>query len=197
GQCREGPLGTVVHEPAPALKSLRTCECFQYNVPGSCHECGGGHRVKSGMNALDLSGRVALVTGGGVGIGRAICLALAAAGARIGIHFHSSREEADETLSLLRQRGGEAFLLPADLTVEAEARGVVQRLTREAKRLDILVNNAGSPLRMCRLEECSTELWQQAFTLNVTSAFWVIQEAIPFLRASGNGAIVNNLSLSV
>jgi len=144
-----------------------------------------------------LSGRVALVTGGAVGIGRTISLALAGAGATVGIHFHSSSKDAEETLRLIHAQGSKAILMPADLTVEKEALGLVDRLIEKAGRLDILVNNAGSPIKMSAIEHCSTELWRQVFDLNVTSAFLVTRQAIPHLRASGHGCIINNLTLSI
>jgi 3-oxoacyl-[acyl-carrier protein] reductase len=146
---------------------------------------------------FDLSGRVALVTGAGVGIGRAAALALARAGAVVGLHYHSSAREAEETLAEIRQSGGDGLLLPADLTDESQAAGVVDGLAEKAGRLDVLVNNAGSPLRMCRVEDCPTDLWLRAFDVNVHSAFWVTRRAIPHLRATGRGSIVNNLTLSI
>jgi 3-oxoacyl-[acyl-carrier protein] reductase len=149
------------------------------------------------MTQTDLHGQVALVTGAGTGIGRAVALALAGAGATVGIHFHSSRAGAEETLAALAQRDGKGVLLPADLTVEEQARGVVDRLVAEAGRLDILVNNAGSVVQRARIEDCPTELWRRAFDVNVNSAFFVTRQAIPHLRGSGHGSIINNLTLSV
>ncbi len=149
------------------------------------------------MNPYDLTGRVALVTGGGVGIGRAIVLAFADAGAFIGIHYHQSRREAEQTLADVEAVGGRGLLLPADLTAEDEAAAVVDRLVRETKRLDILVNNAGSALARARIEDCPLDLWRRSFDVNVTSAFLVTRRAIPHLRASGSGSVVNNLTLSV
>src|SRR6516225_5508390 len=70
----------------------------------------------------DLTGRVALVTGGGVGIGRAAALALAGAGAFVGVHFHQSRRGAEQTLADLEAAGGRGLLLPGDLTSENEAK---------------------------------------------------------------------------
>src|SRR5260370_2402960 len=148
-------------------------------------------------NPFDLSARVALITGGAVGIGRAISVALAGAGAAVGIHYHSSNNEAEDTLRLIQAQGGKAMLFPADLTVEAEALGLVDRLVGQAGRLDILVNNAGSPVQMAAIEHCPTELWRRVFDLNVTSAFLVTRQAIPHLRASGHGSIINNLTLSI
>jgi 3-oxoacyl-[acyl-carrier protein] reductase len=144
-----------------------------------------------------LHGRVALVTGGGVGIGRATVLALAGAGATVGIHFHTSEADATETLELVRKQGHQAFLLPADLTIEDQASSLVDRLVAQAGRLDILVNNAGSPIARSKIEDCPTDLWRRVFDVNVTGAFWVTRQAIPHLRASGRGSIINNLSLSV
>jgi 3-oxoacyl-[acyl-carrier protein] reductase len=145
----------------------------------------------------DLTGRVALVTGGGVGIGRAAALALAGAGAFVGVHFHQSRRGAEQTLADLESAGGHGLLLPGDLTSENEAKSVVDRLVAQTYRLDILFNNAGSALSRARIEDCPTDLWRQSFDVNVTSAFLVTRSAIPHLRASGHGSIINNLTLSV
>ena len=149
------------------------------------------------MNRFDLTGKAALVTGGGVGIGRAVAEALAEAGARVAVHCHRSRTEAEEVVSGIRGRGGEGWVLSADLASPDEARKLVDDAVAAAGRLDILVNNAGSVVERARIEECSLNLWNQALAVNLTSAFLVTQRAIPHLRASGNGAIVNNLSLSV
>jgi 3-oxoacyl-[acyl-carrier protein] reductase len=145
----------------------------------------------------DLRGRVALVTGAGVGIGRAVAVMLAEAGALVGIHFHTSQAGAQEVLAEVRERRGQGVLLHADLTAETEANRVVDRLAAEAGRLDILVNNAGSPVRRTRVEDCPTDLWRRIVDVNVTSAFLVTRRAIPHLRASGRGSIINNLTLSI
>lgn len=145
----------------------------------------------------NLAGRAALVTGAGVGIGRAIAEALAGAGAFVGLHCHRSLAGAQEALAGIRQRGGKGVVLNADLTNEAQAGVVVKEFLAQAGRLDVLVNNAGSPVRRARLEDCSLELWQQTLAVNLTSAFLVTRAAIPHLRASGRGVIINNLSLSV
>jgi 3-oxoacyl-[acyl-carrier protein] reductase len=144
-----------------------------------------------------LAGRVALVTGAGVGIGQAAALLFAQAGATVGLHYHSRSTGVAETLRTIQEAGGQAYLLPADLTVEDEAHRVVDQLVAKTGRLDILFNNAGSPLRMVPIESCSTEHWKEVFDVNATSAFMVTRRAIPHLRASGNGSIINNLSLSV
>lgn len=145
----------------------------------------------------NLKGRVALVTGGGVGIGRAAVEALAAHGAFVGIHCNRSRDDAEETLKAIRAAGGDGIVLQADLADPARARAIVDELVAKAGRLDILFNNAGSPVDRAKIEDCPLELWNTVIAVNLTGAFVVTQAAIPHLRASGNGSIINNLSLSV
>ena len=148
-------------------------------------------------NSSDLTGRVALVTGASSGIGQATAALLAAHGALVGIHYHQNQTGAERTRDLIEAGGGQSVLLQADLSQPSQAQGVVQQLVEATGRLDILFNNAGSPLERSSLETCSLELWNQVLATNLTSAFAVTQCAIPHLRSSGNGAIVNNLSLSV
>jgi 3-oxoacyl-[acyl-carrier protein] reductase len=146
---------------------------------------------------FDLTGRVALVTGAGTGIGRSAAELLAQAGAVVGLHFHASRAGAESLLDSIRRSGGAGYLLPGDLTQESEAQRVVDRLVEQAGRLDIVFNNAGAPLARTSIEDCPTDLWRQVFDVNVHSAFYVTRRAIPHLRRSGRGSIINNLSLSV
>lgn len=151
----------------------------------------------SDTSSFDLTGRVALVTGAGVGIGRATAEALASAGAFVGVHYRTSSKGAAETLVSIRETGGDGMLLSADLTDADQCRSLVDQFVEQTGQLDVLVNNAGGPVERVRMEDCSLDLWQQILTTNLTSAFSVTQQAIPYLRASGNGAIINNLSLSV
>jgi 3-oxoacyl-[acyl-carrier protein] reductase len=146
---------------------------------------------------IDLSGRAALVTGSGVGIGQAIAESLAGAGAVVGVHCHRSLAEARQVVEGVRGRSGTAYLLQSDLTDPAAAARVVDEFVAQAGRLDILVNNAGSPIERTRIEDCTFDLWQRVLATNLTSAFLVTQRAIPHLRANGRGAIVNSLTLSI
>jgi 3-oxoacyl-[acyl-carrier protein] reductase len=151
----------------------------------------------SGTERLTLAGRVAVVTGAGVGIGRAAAILLAQAGATVGIHYHTSKSGADETAHAIHAAGGHAHLLNGDLTKEGDANAIVDQLIAKTGRLDVLFNNAGSPLKMTPIEACSLEHWHNVFDVNVTSAFLVTRRAIPHLRASKNGSIINNLTLSI
>lgn len=147
---------------------------------------------------FSLTGRSALVTGAGGGIGQASAIALAQAGAIVGIHYRSNDSGARETLAEIERIGGQGLLLQGDLTLEADANRVVDEFVANAGRLDVLFNNAGDPLTRSSIEQCPTDLWMQAFQVNVHSAFLITRRAIPHLRnASGHGSIINNLSLSV
>ena len=145
----------------------------------------------------DFTGRTALVTGAGSGIGAATARLLAARGAFVGVHYNASADGAAETLAAIRQAGGDGMLLQADLCQEAAANKIVDDLVQAAGRLDVIVNNAGSPVERAKLADCSIELWNQVLATNLTSAHVVTRRATPHLRAGGNGAIVNVLSLAV
>jgi 3-oxoacyl-[acyl-carrier protein] reductase len=147
--------------------------------------------------SLDLTGKVALVTGGAVGIGKASVLALGRAGAFIGVHYYSSKSAAEALLAELKAENINAMLLHGDLTDEDDANGVVDSLAAEAGRLDILVNNSGGLVKRAKIEDCPLDVWRKSLDINSTSAFLVTRRAIPYLRATGSGRIVNLLSLSV
>lgn len=145
--------------------------------------------------SLSLVGKTALVTGGAVGIGRASVLALGRAGAFVVIHCHHSLDAAQATLRDLEAAGGRGRVVTGDLLVDDEARRVVEDAA--ARGLDIVVNNAGGLVKRAKIEDTSLEDWRRSLDLNATTAFLVCKYAIPFLRATGSGRIVNILSLSV
>jgi 3-oxoacyl-[acyl-carrier protein] reductase len=144
-----------------------------------------------------LRDRVALITGGGTGIGAATALCFAKAGAAVAVHFHTSQRNASEVVARIESLGGRAMAVCGDLTNSAAAAEVVEAAVAYFGGLDILVNNAGSPIMRTRLETCTDEIWHQVLATNLSTAFFVTRQAIPHLRKSGHGAIINNLSLSV
>jgi 3-oxoacyl-[acyl-carrier protein] reductase len=145
----------------------------------------------------DFDGRAALITGSGVGIGRELARLLASRGAFVGVHYRSSRTEAEETLADIEAAGGAGVLVSGDIADEDQANAIVDTFAAAAGRLDVLVNNAGEPIDRAAIELCSTELWRRVIDTNLTGTFFITRRAIPHLKATGNGAIVNNLSLSV
>jgi 3-oxoacyl-[acyl-carrier protein] reductase len=149
------------------------------------------------LASFDLTDRVALLTGAGTGIGQASAILLAQAGATVAIHYHSSATGAEKTLAEVERRGGKGFLVRADLCDESQVKSLVQQVIAKTGRLDVLFNNAGSVIEKVKLEECSLALWKQVLDVNLTSAFLTSREAIPHLKKSGHGSIINNLSLSV
>ena len=138
------------------------------------------------MNAFDLSGKCALVTGGNGGIGLGMALGLSRAGARVAI----AGRNADKNASALGKLGEGAIALRADVSDETSCRAMVNEAAERLGRLDILVNNAGINIRKAP-QDYTLEEWRKVLDANLTSAFVAAQAAYPlFLRAKG-GKIVN------
>ncbi len=138
---------------------------------------------------MELAGRVALVTGAGRRLGRAIALALAGRGMEIAIHYHRSAREAEVTEHAVRERGRRALRFPADLTDAAAARALPGRVAAEFGRLDVLINSAGIMIP-APVEETTPELWDRMMDLNLRAAFFTVQGAVPWLRPA-RGKVVN------
>jgi 3-oxoacyl-[acyl-carrier protein] reductase len=139
--------------------------------------------------AKRLEGKVALVTGASKGIGAEIALQLAAAGAMVAVNYSSSKEGADRVVAQIVQNGGKAVALRANVTIPAEAQGLVAA-TREAfGPLDILVNNAGV-YEFAPLDAITPEHFHRQFDLNVLGLLLVSQEAVRVFNEKG-GSIIN------
>jgi NAD(P)-dependent dehydrogenase (short-subunit alcohol dehydrogenase family) len=140
------------------------------------------------LGLLRLDGRVALVTGGGNGIGRATCHALAQAGAHVAVTDVDHAAAAKVAAEI----GGEAHRL--DVADEVQVRDVVAAIAARHGRLDILVNNAGLGARMPTVEMPS-ERWRQVLAVNVDGAFFCSRAAGGHMLAAGRGAVVNVASI--
>ena len=143
---------------------------------------------------LDLSGRVALVTGAGRGFGRTIAGRLAAAGARVAVHYRGSREGAEAVVAEVRAAGGEARAVAGDLTRDGEAARVVDETTEAFGRLDVLANNAVS-YPLAGLMDVSALQWDEVLAANLKSALLCTQAAARSMIAAEGGAIVNVTSI--
>ena len=142
------------------------------------------------MDAAPLQGRVALVTGAGRNIGRAIALALADAGAKIAVNVRASHDEAQVVVDAIAARGGQAMLAAADVTQRAEVDAMIAAIATRFGRLDIVVNNAAIR-RESPFAELSFADWRAAQAVCVDGAFHCTQAALPLLRESGAGTVIN------
>jgi glucose 1-dehydrogenase/3-oxoacyl-[acyl-carrier protein] reductase len=139
---------------------------------------------------MSLNGRLALVTGAGMGIGQAIALELGQQGADVAVHYANSRKGAEETAAQLRSIGRRAVVLQGDLGQVAECRRVVDEAVAAWGGLDLLVNNGGVT-RTASFLETSEETYDEVFQINMRGYFFCAQQAVPHLAARENGAIVN------
>jgi 3-oxoacyl-[acyl-carrier protein] reductase len=146
--------------------------------------------VESGVDIeLDLKGRVALVTGGSRGIGRAAALHLARAGAHVVINYLRDAEAAAEVVRRAAEEGVQALSFQADVTRPEESEGLVRAALDAYGRLDVLVCNAGV-WEGAALEEMSEGLWARALDTNLKGTWAVCRAAVPSMKRAGFGRIV-------
>lgn len=141
---------------------------------------------------------MAVVTGGGTGMGAAICERFAAEGARVAVNYRASKDESEEVVGRIRDAGGEAYAVRASVADEAEVRAMMQEVGDRWGRLDVLVNNAGwsQVTPHADLEALTDEIWDRTVDTNVRGVFYCVRQAVPLMRKNGGGAIVNNASSS-
>jgi 3-oxoacyl-[acyl-carrier protein] reductase len=138
----------------------------------------------------DLAGRVAVVTGAGRNIGRAIALALSGAGARVIVNGRSNRAAAEEVVREIEAKGGNALAAMADVTNEAAVADMVAAAVERFGSIDILVNNAaGRPEKA--LEAMSLADWRAVLATILDGAFLTVRASLPYLKQSHSGAIIN------
>lgn len=149
---------------------------------------------RSYVGSGKLKNRVALITGGDSGIGRAVALAYAREGADVAISYLNEHEDAKETERWVREAGRRALLLPGDLAEPQVCREIVARTVRELGQLDILVNNAAHQGKAVdSFEELEEERWERAFRVNIIAMFYTVKAALPHIRTGGS--IINTASI--
>jgi NAD(P)-dependent dehydrogenase (short-subunit alcohol dehydrogenase family) len=143
---------------------------------------------------MRLSGKVALIVGGGGGIGRAIAVRFASDGARLAI-ADLVAEAGNATVRLVRTTGRDAVFLQVDVTRREQVRMLIEQVEAQFGRLDILVNSAGIGSRG-RIEEVPDDVWDRAVAVNLSGVFWACKYVVPALRRSGGGIILNLASVT-
>ena len=143
-----------------------------------------------------LEGKVALITGGDSGIGRAVAVHFAVEGADVAINYLSDHEleDAKKTLSLIREHGRRSIALQGDVGQEQYCRELVGRTVRELGRLDILVNNAAQQYPQQTIEDIGQEQLEQTFRTNIFAMFYTVKAALPHLEK--NARIINTASIT-
>ncbi|HTN00294.1 MAG TPA: 3-oxoacyl-[acyl-carrier-protein] reductase [Planctomycetaceae bacterium] len=144
---------------------------------------------------MNLTGRVALVTGGSRGIGRAIVSRLAGAGAKVAFVYQSNQEAAEALAAELKAQGSEVLAIKADVSSKEEADQAVEQVTTAFGRLDILVNNAGIT-RDGLLATMTSDQWRQVIDTNLTGVFNFCQAATRTMMSQRYGRVINMSSVA-
>ncbi len=144
---------------------------------------------------IDLTGKVALITGGSRGIGRAIAEKLASLGASVVVNYHTNEAAANEVVETIRQAGGQAMAVQGDVRNAEDARRIVKATLDEFGRLDILVNNAGTT-RDNLLALMKEDDWDLVLDTNLKGAYHVTKAAIRPMMKQRNGRIINITSVA-
>jgi NAD(P)-dependent dehydrogenase (short-subunit alcohol dehydrogenase family) len=142
---------------------------------------------------MRFAGKVVLITGAGVGIGRATAVLFAQEGARLGINSFTPAH-GQETLKKVQEAGGEGIYIQGDVSRAADAQRMVEETVKAFGKLDILLNNAGIVIPG-RIDNTSEEDWDRTMAVNLKGVFLVSKYAIPEMRKNGGGVIIHNASV--
>jgi 3-oxoacyl-[acyl-carrier protein] reductase len=147
------------------------------------------------MSDSPLTGKTALVTGASRGIGRAVAIALAGAGADVAVHYRAREQDALEVAAAIRDLGRRAFVVPADLGHAEAAAALVASAAKNLGEIHILINNAGIT-RPQAIEQITERDWDELMSVNLKSMFLLTQAVLPSMRAARWGRIVNLSSVA-
>jgi NAD(P)-dependent dehydrogenase (short-subunit alcohol dehydrogenase family) len=165
-------------------------------VPGSQKkmdpypDCGEQHYRGSGR----LEGKIALITGGDSGIGRAVAIAFAREGADVAVAYLNEHEDAEETARWVEQAGRQCLLLPGDIAHKSHCQALVDKTVERFGRIDVLVNNAAFQMTHQHFEDIPDEEWVMTFDVNITAMFRICQAALKHMKAGGS--IINTSSVN-
>jgi 3-oxoacyl-[acyl-carrier protein] reductase len=147
-------------------------------------------------NYLDLTGKIALITGASSGIGAAAATVLADLGAHVAIGYHANQKGAEQVRDTIARAGGKAIAIRADVRRPDEARAVVKTAADQLGPIDILVNNAGALVQRMKIQELTEQRWDEIMDLNLKSAMLCSQGVAASMMERKRGAIVNVASIA-
>jgi hypothetical protein len=183
------PADPKARHPKPPFPAQRQ------DLPGTEQEMSPkpDHGEHSYRGQKRLEGKVALITGGDSGIGRAVAIAYAREGADVAIAYLEEHDDAKETARWVEEAGRRAVLLAGDIGREAHCRGMIDKTFHDWGRLDILVNNAGMQTAHEHIEDWSSEEWDRTFKTNIYSIFHLCRAALPRMQAGAS--VINTASV--
>lgn len=143
------------------------------------------------LEQYNLKNKVALVTGGSRGLGRWICYALAQSGASVGVNYANNEKDAEETVRLIKEIGGEAFAVRGNITDEDGVEQVVRQVTERYGEIDILVNNATGPQPLVSIEESTWQIYMDQLVFFVKAPLLLTKAVLPSMKERRTGSIIN------
>lgn len=141
-----------------------------------------------------LQDKVAIITGGDSGIGKAVAIHFAREGADVVIVFRSEKQDAEETKSLVEEKGRRALLIQTDIGESANCEDIVKQTIDQFGKIDIVVNNAAVQVPHTDLTEITDEQWLETFRVNIHGQFYLVKAALPHLKSGAS--IINNASVN-
>ena len=141
-----------------------------------------------------LQNKVALITGGDSGIGRAVAVHFAREGADIAIIYYKEEDDAQITRQLVEEKGKKAILIQADIKDESDCRSAIEQVLKELGHIDIIVNNAGTQHPQDSIEKITDQQLENTFRTNIFSQFYIVKAALPHLKKGA--AIINTASIT-
>jgi NAD(P)-dependent dehydrogenase (short-subunit alcohol dehydrogenase family) len=144
---------------------------------------------------MQLNGRVALITGGGSGIGEAAAKLMAQEGAKV-VVVGRTQEKLDTTVADIHQAGGEGLALSTDISKPDQVKNLMQQVNDHWGRLDIVFAHAGINGVWAPLEELEPEDWQKTININLTGTYLTVKHAVPYMKPQGGGSVIITSSVN-
>ncbi|HNP21726.1 MAG TPA: SDR family oxidoreductase [Panacibacter sp.] len=141
-----------------------------------------------------LKGKVALITGGDSGIGRAVATSFAKEGAEVIIVYLNEHDDAKETAAIVKTYGRKALLIAEDISKESNCAAIIEKVVAKFSRIDILVNNAAVQYPQKTVEDISEDQLEQTFRINIFSQFYIVKHALPHMQSGS--CIINTASVT-